>query len=255
MSNDKRISSVAVDIDYQSTQRFFEARGNAEYDNPLSATMYQDQNPDLVSQRDSTEKKLLLEHLAQNMPSRVLELGCGIGRWSWFFAAQEKKITYLGIDFSSSLIEQAKKLAKENVAHESHFQVMSVTEMNDESLLLTPPFDLIIISGLMLYLNDVDCQSVLRNAARLCTPGGSIYIREPLAVSDRLTLKEFYSEELKDNYSAIYRSTNEMDEMIINIMPAENYTRLPWQSPFGEALANRKETHQLFTLISRRGNA
>lgn len=254
MSNDNRINSIAIDIDYQSTQRFFEARGKGEYSNPLSATMYQDNNPDLVSQRDREEKARLQELIAQNIPDNVIELGCGVGRWSWFFADQEKKISYLGIDFSSSLIAQAQKLAEANGFDTPAFQVMSVTEIEDEKLLVAPPFDLIMISGLMIYLNDVDCYALLQNAARLCAPGGRIYIREPFAVDERLTLNKFYSNELNDSYSAIYRSTSEMDEMIDKAMPGTEYGRLDWAPAFDEALRNRKETKQLFTLINRRGN-
>jgi len=253
MSNDKRINSIAIDINYESTQRFFEARGHGEYKNPLSATMYQDKNPDLVNQRDREEKAHLLEFIEHNIPRNVIELGCGVGRWSWFFAEQKKKISYLGIDFSSSLIAQAKKLAAKNGLDTHCFQVMSVTAIKDDELLLSPPFDLIMISGLMIYLNDIDCQALLKNAARLCAPNGRIYIREPFSIQERLTLNEFFSNELNDSYSAIYRSTREMDEMINNAMPSDEYQRLPWASPFDATLRNRKETQQLFTLISRRG--
>lgn len=255
MFKEKRINTTVVDIDYHATQNFFDGRGTADFVNPLSATMYQDNQPELVSKRDIAEKKTLLGHISNALPRGVLELGCGIGRWSWILSTQSQNIKYLGIDFSSSLIEKAIALAQEKQVHNAQFQVMSVTALQDDALLLAPPFDLIIISGLMLYLNDVDCQAVLNSAARLCSNQGRIYLREPLATEDRLTLRDFYSEDLKQSYSAIYRTVSEMELMIDTALPSTSFSRLQWSSPFGDELANRKETQQLYTLISRRSDA
>lgn len=254
MSNDNRINAIAVDINYKSTQEFFDGRGNANYINPLSATMYQDNQPQLVAERDRAEKVILAEHISSSLPKRVIELGCGIGRWSWFFAEISPKIEYLGVDFSASLITQAVEHARLRQVPNARFQLMSVTDIQDEHLSLTPPFDMIIISGLMLYLNDADCYAVLSHAARLCAKHGRIYLREPLATDERLTLKEFYSAELKQNYSAIYRTTTEMDAILQFAFPSDVFSCLEWKSPFGDELANRKETQQLYTLISHRGD-
>lgn len=252
MSNDNRIKATAVDISYKSTQDFFDERASVSYINPLSATMYQDSQPDLVVKRDSAEKNTLAQHLSSQMPKNIIELGCGIGRWSWFFAEISTDIQYLGIDFSEALINKANEHARHNQALQAKFQVMSVIEMNDEDLLLSPPFDLIIISGLLIYLNDADCRAVLKNAARLCSRRGRIYLREPVATHERLTLKDFYSVELKQRYSAIYRTAEELDLMLDSAFPSNDFLSLRWQSPFGDDLANRKETHQLYKMISRK---
>ncbi len=60
--------------------------------------------------------------------------------------------------------------------------------------------------GLMLYLNDGDALSALKQAGSVASARARILLREPVAIEERLTLKGFYSEELKHNYNAVYRS-------------------------------------------------
>ncbi|MFH6910172.1 class I SAM-dependent methyltransferase, partial [Vibrio fluvialis] len=67
------------------------------------------------------------------------------------------------------------------------FQRMSATDIRPAELALSPPYDLLLVSGLLIYLNDSDCQELLRQALQLCAPGGRIYLREPVAVEQRLT--------------------------------------------------------------------
>ena len=87
---------------------------------------------------------------------------------------------------------------------------MSATDIRPAELALSPPYDLLLVSGLLIYLNDGDCQELLRQALQLCAPGGRIYLREPVAVEQRLTLDRFFSKELEHEYSAVYRTVAEL---------------------------------------------
>lgn len=66
------------------------------------------QNDDkLASARDVHEKNLIVPWLGLTGKEKVLEIGCGIGR---FVPDIINQITsYLGLDFSTQLIELAKK--------------------------------------------------------------------------------------------------------------------------------------------------
>ena len=66
-------------INYLSTLEFFEARANVAAQNVLTATMYQD--ADLASRRDRAEKETVLPQLNLREGDRVLDIGCGSGRW------------------------------------------------------------------------------------------------------------------------------------------------------------------------------
>jgi len=253
LNDSRRIKGKPVAIDYDATHAFFDSRGKREYANVLSATMYQDHDPELVEKRDRAEKAAMADILGLGGARRILDIGCGTGRWGWFLAGQCQGFDYLGLDFSASLIDKAKEEAIKRQLAGMHFQVMSATDIQPQSLIIQAPFDLALVSGLLIYLNDADCVKVLRDAAQLLVPGGGIYLREPVGVTERFTLDRFYSQELADEYSAIYRTADElhdlMDEAFVGLdMFIEHEGFL-----FPEDLEKRKETRQYFFVLRRQG--
>jgi SAM-dependent methyltransferase len=240
-----------VDIDYGSTQAFFESRGQRQYANPLSATMYQDELPDLVTARDEAEKHRVASVLHLPDVENALDIGCGVGRWSWFLAEHCPRLEYLGIDFSTSLIAQAKREAERRELDCLRFQVMSATAIDPQRLELPGPFDLVLISGLLIYLNDDDCLKVLRAAGGLCVLGGAIYLREPVGIETRFTLDRFYSSELADEYSAIYRTAEELHALIGTAMDNLGMTIEREEVLFPDSLEKRAETRQYFFVLRR----
>ncbi|MBF8162467.1 class I SAM-dependent methyltransferase [Ectopseudomonas hydrolytica] len=253
MTDSRRIKGRHVAIDYDATQSFFESRGQREYSNLLSATMYQDREPDLVEARDLAEKAAVASVLGLSGVRRVLDIGCGIGRWGWFLAERCPRLQYLGLDFSASLIGKAQQEAERRGAAGLSFQVMSATDIRGDELVVPGPFDLLLISGLLIYLNDSDCVKVLRDAARFCTPGGAIYLREPVGVSERFTLDRYYSEELADEYSAIYRTVDELYAMMNESFAGMNVTVEREGFLFPDGLEKRVETRQYFFVLRRDG--
>lgn len=253
MSHSQRVKGLHLAIDYEATQSFFESRGQRDYPNPLSATMYQDREPDLVDARDQAEKAAVTSVLGLSGVRRVLDIGCGVGRWGWFLAERCPQAQYLGLDFSASLIGKAQQEAELRGAARLSFQVMSATDIRDDELVVPGPFDLLIISGLLIYLNDSDCVEVLRDAARFCTPGGAIYLREPVGVSERFTLDRYYSEELADEYSAIYRTVNELYALMNESLTGMNVTVEREGFLFPGGLEKRVETRQYFFVLRRDG--
>ncbi|RII78731.1 class I SAM-dependent methyltransferase [Pseudomonas monteilii] len=253
MNTRGRLRGERIDIDYSATQAFFDARGKADYANVLSATMYQDQSPDLVEQRDATEKQVLAPRLQLGAGSRILDIGSGIGRWGWFIHDHAPGARYLGIDFSASLVEKAKVEADLRGKPDLHFQVMSATAIESDSLSIPPPYDLVIVAGLLMYLNDQDCVRVLAQAAHLCAPGGHIYLREPVGVQERVTLDRFYSHELKHEYSAIYRTIDELDQLLEHALKPSRFTVHIAEFLFPGDLEKRAETRQYYSIMQKAG--
>lgn len=251
MATRSRIKSEYVDIDYATTQAFFEARGAQDYASPLSATMYQDNEPVLVEQRDRAEKNVLGPQLYLTEQCRVLDIGCGVGRWAWFLREQVGSLQYLGIDFSTTLVEKAQVQAQARGMSDLQFQVMSAIDISPEQLELAPPYSLVILSGLLIYLNDQDCIKVLRMAGQLCAPGGQLYLREPVGVGGRLTLNRFFSDELNNEYSAIYRTIEELDQLLAKALPAGGFSVDVAQFLFSEPLEKRAETRQYYTVLRK----
>ena len=247
----QRIIGTKVDLDYQTTREFFSQRATrVDQVGLLSVTMYQDNHPELVKERNRTEKAKVIPRLELNKQMKVLDIGCGTGRWGLDIIDQVH--SYLGVDFSSELIKIANRVMDEKkTATHYVFQTLAATEIGPDRLQIAPPFDLIIIAGLLLYLNDQDCSRLLAKLPGLCNSSATIYIREPVAVEQRLTLCNHYSEELAATYNAIYRTEAELQTEFSRRLLSGGF-RLLWSDDlFPASLQNRSDTKQKIYLFNR----
>ena len=99
-------------------------------------------------------------------PKTSLELGCGLGRFSSYLAAQGLKAT--GVDFSSVAIEKAKKRVI-NAEHRPTFMVGDVTNLET----ISEQFDLSFDIGCFHCLNEPEQQKYASEVYRLLKPGGT----------------------------------------------------------------------------------
>lgn len=244
-----RVKKKIEDIDYQKTTKFFEQRAKIYKDsNPYAVTMYQDNDSKLVEQRNRKEIEILYPLLKIDKNSRILDLACGIGRWA--DAVGEEIVEYCGVDFSNSLIEIAQR---RNCRPEMSFLTGSVIEIdNILSQSGKKCFNRILLIGILMYINDADVLDTLRQIERHCEEHTIICIREPIGIIERLTLKDFYSEDLKDNYNAIYRTGAELKEMLQDSLLSKGFCIVKEDFLFRESgLNNRKETAQYYYILER----
>ena len=231
-------------ISYADTLEFFESRGRqACADAPQTATMYQDR--ELAARRDACEKEVVLPLLDLGGGERVLDLGCGYGRWAQVLTGTIGD--YLGVDFSAELLRLAEKTAPTGC----RFQRLAAQDVTPTSLVVPPPFDLFICAGLLIYLNDADVTRLAGAIAAMAAPGAKVYLREPMGVAGRLTLDRFPSAELKQNYSAIYRTPAECHALFGEPLRAVGFKLVAEQPLYPPELCNRKETEQQIQLWSR----
>jgi ubiquinone/menaquinone biosynthesis C-methylase UbiE len=128
-------------------------------------------SPDRLSSSENLNSAILipyvfceeiLRHNCRN--KRVLDYGCGMGRYSIFMAKNGGEVT--GIDISDVSIEVAKeKATREGVDKQTRFLVMNceALEFDDDS------FDIVFNSGTLAYL---DLQKALTEIVRVLKPGG-----------------------------------------------------------------------------------
>lgn len=247
-SSISRVKNNIIEIDYNNTLSFFNNRAKKINEkNPYSVTMYQDENPSLVEERNKKEIEKLLPLLKLTEKSSVLDVACGIGRWS--DAITENITSYYGIDFSRDLVNIA---IERNKYNNRSFFVGNVIDVNiivERNKIKN--IDRLLLMGIMIYLNDEDVQLLARNILKIVDKGVVICIREPVAVSERLTLKNFYSLELKSNYNAIYRTINEIKKLFLNIFIENGFTITSEGVLFTNTLNNRKETEQYYFILER----
>lgn len=199
-TDNNRVYGNNVDLDCEKLKFFFDERSEMVIKDDLSsATVYLDK--DSAHERNDIELNLLKNLIRVDSTDTILEIGCGAGRWAENFIENK----YLGIDYSEGLISRA---VASNQNKNAVFQVMPADDIIIEDLKIQPPFNIIIISAVMLYMNDNQVENLLDSLPKL--GAANIYIREPISLlGKRLTLKDFYSEKLKTNYNAIYRTEPE----------------------------------------------
>ena len=238
----------APEIERAATLAFFEGRGrSAEPECVYSRTMYQDDRPDLVRARDAHEKATILPRLEVGPESRVVDVGCGVGRWA--DALVGRVSAYLGVDFSPSLLAIAEKRFASRP--EFVFQQGAAEDVGAMNLRLDPPFDVVILSGVLAYLTEDGAAHCLSGSAGLLTRGGRLYLREPVARERPFTLSRRYSEELGAEYSAKYRTVEQYRLMLESHAPGLSLRHEGEALP--TALQNRRETSQHFFVLVQNG--
>lgn len=225
------------DINSNNVKNFFSERANRDLESELSIVLFQDK--ETSEKRHIEEKNAFHEHI-DCTGKKVFEIGCGIGRW--VDTLHDKCDSYLGIDYTEDMIDIANKTRNFD---NCKFQVMSATDICEEELLIKPPFDIIIISGVLMYINDEDLTKVIENINRIGSENKKLFIMEPIScMESRLTLKDFYSEGLDADYNAIYRTEGEYVEVFKDL----NYNSL-FSDYIFEDISHHSETSNKFFVI------
>ena len=247
MSNEAEFSRIyggKVEIDENAVAEFWQRRAQSG-----ANTMLQAQGSNLPAQRDQHEKNLILSLLGVKQGTKILDIGCGTGRWAAAFIEMDSiSVELLGIDYVQEHIDTCET----KYGHKFRFQQMSAAEIVPDELLIPPPFDVVLINGLMVYLNDASCAALVQMLPQLAAEQSTIYLRESVSLlANRLTLKEFYSEELESSYNAIYRTCDEYLQMIETVLTPAGFTISQQDRLLHDQLANRKETNQYYWLLQR----
>lgn len=245
-----RIKSKVENIDYSDTQHFFENRMKRyNLESPYSLTMYQDNNPELVKNRNEAEVKRLLPLLNLDAQSKILDVACGIGRWSDAIDAEIKE--YVGIDFCQPFVDLANK--RNTKPNRFFYNAHSTDVANCLKAHGKGSYNRVIIVGGLMYLNDEDVQKTLEQIELVTEQNAILCIREPIGINERLTLKEHFSEELGDTYNAVYRTRDEIFDYLDRILISSGYVMKEEDYLFYNAdLSNRKETAQYYFLLERK---
>jgi ubiquinone/menaquinone biosynthesis C-methylase UbiE len=131
-----------------------------------------------ATMRDIQLRWLEIELLASHLypEDRVLDVGCGNGAATVLFA---EKVSHIeGIDFSSQMIEQAKRLAEADTKLQGKvsFQVGNVLDLSAYS---EGSFDAVISQRCLINLTSwTDQQQAIFQLARVLKPGGRLLMIE-----------------------------------------------------------------------------
>lgn len=233
-----------IEIDSKAVKCFYDKRFDPE--RPLGSVMLSDDET-MLRKRDDNETKQVLPLFKLNvMRTRMLDLGCGNGRWH--DALKEFVWAYEGIDFSPPNIYYAREHRK---GLRVNFEIGESDKL-EELQLQHAPYHFVLSCGLFHYLNDSQVVATLRPLLSLLEPIAQLYFRTSVSVIDqRLTLKDFPSEVLKTEYNAIYRTPQEYEKYFREIFIPAGFEIVSSSLLLNEEIGAKKETNQQYWLLER----
>ena len=117
----------------------------------------------------------------------MLELGCGIGRWSRVFS---KHVNLLdAYDYSDSFIDLAKQISKRENITNINFKSSDVSEIRPEK-----KYNFIVSVALLHYLNETQFKKVIELFKNFLKIGGIAILRESFGFNKRFELHGYYSD-------------------------------------------------------------
>lgn len=177
-----RLYGNKENIEYDKVKSFFDNRYNKGLEDDLLIGIYE--NKEIAEKRNQEQGKLMLETI-DFTDKKVLEIGCGGGRFVEFI--HDKCSAYVGFDYTESHIESANK----NYHFDNcKFQVMSAVDIKVDELLVKPPFDVVLISQVLLFINDEDLAELMNVINEITNDDKQVFITETTAHDSRLTLKD-----------------------------------------------------------------
>jgi SAM-dependent methyltransferase len=206
-----RVEGETRELDYSSTFRLFEKlASNSTPSSSHAATVFADL--DDAEHRHAAEIAEAMPIIAVGRSSRVVDIGCGGGRWATTLVREidPPVANYTGVDFSPTLIGLARQLPLGGTAS---FHVMSADALDLN--VLGHGYTHALVTALCLYLNDSSVDAMIGSVSKLVRPDGRFYLREPVSLTGtRLTLIDEFSERIGDSYNAIYRTLEDYEAMM-----------------------------------------
>lgn len=243
-----RVYGDKITIHTESVQKFYDKRADLVDEKGWGAISLGDEDPSIAGRVYDYDRDTLFPKLGIDENSRVLELGCGMGRWAKIVLPYCK--SYCGVDFSEEMLKVAKKICKDYAEKSNFFHLSASQAVENEPTFYSGAFHCIILSGVCIYINDDELTHIFESLPALAKQHCTICVKETTAIERRLTLNDFPSEALKSNYNAIYRTQKEYAAMFQPLLTAGFSIREQYFLP-EEVGRKRAETNGLCTIFKR----
>ena len=212
-------------IDQRKVKDFWDARADKYGSLDFNSIANLEEDPKNLALKVELETQKVFGLLGDIQGKRILDLGAGVGQWAFRFIDRQAK-SVKAVEYSEALVKIGRKEVERRGLDNIEF-VASPAErfQTDET------FDLIYISGLFVYMNEDQADLLVSNLSRFCHPETIIFLRDGTSIlSERHVINSKHSEHLKSDYSAMYRTATEYQELF----EGEGFSLLHHENMFDE---------------------
>ena len=181
-------------------KQFWETKGESAHGSPTRAVMLAPVSEEEAVFLDTLERNQLVPWMQLRPEMRVLDVGCGTGRWTRRFASSGAAV--VAMDVSPGFLETARQaLDADGTLHRVTLLRADLSRgtLPEEA---RGPFDLIFVGGVFQYIEDDAVLSLLNEFVQKLAPHGKIILREGIR-SERAREERGVFEGTP--YSVIYR--------------------------------------------------
>ena len=209
-SDFQRNRKIRVSIDSKKVKEFWASRIKKLGKVPCEGMANLEENSKLLKIKFQLERKKAFQYVALDENMTLLDLGAGIGTWSFLFAQTCKEV--VAVDYTEEFVKLARQEAKKRNITNVEFIYQPV-----QQFVSNVTFDVIFISGLLIYLNDEECEQLLSKIPSYSKVGCNLILRDGTGILGRHEIHHKYSENLHAYYSAIYRTKETYMQMFKEI--------------------------------------
>ncbi|MCZ2442068.1 MAG: class I SAM-dependent methyltransferase [Burkholderiales bacterium] len=232
-------------LDPVKVRHFWEGRAATLGQVAFESIANLEQDPDNLRLKIDEESRKVFAWLPALEGLRVLDLGAGVGQWTFRFAQRGAR-EVVAVEYAHGLVEIGRAEARRRAAGGVRF-----VESAAEAYQTDRAFDLIFISGLFVYLNDDQARALLQRLPAWLRSDGMLLVRDGTGLGERYEINDRHSEHLGQNYSATYRTR----EQYIDMMAAHGLHCVRDENMFAEGhpLNKYPQTRLRLYAFSRRG--
>ncbi len=199
-------------------------------------------------EKSENEMKIIQDLLfsEERTYNSCLEIGAGTCQWTYMLSKISQKV--LATDTSKGMLDKGKeyiinKIPKNKID-------FFYGDICDKKNPLNSPYDLVFISGLILYLSQNKFSKLIKFISMHTKTRSTLILREPVGLNKEYVLNNVYSKELKTNYSALYRTEKD----IINLFKLNNFfvKTNKWLHPDNSKFNKWKETRLKLISLERK---
>ena len=154
------------------TQEFWDDRAKKFQNTPSTTLSISAHDEEYKKYKDVLQRRAVFKLLKLDKTMTVLDVGCGVGRWSFLVAPQVKKV--YATDISNEMVKIAKDIQKEKKIENIEFLQAKVEKLPVKDAQIDAAISITVLQ----HVKDEDIDFAINELARVCKSGSKVCILE-----------------------------------------------------------------------------